>query len=257
MIRFVVTVVCHSSLTTAAQGATCTPTALPAGQDGNDRRTAAEFARSLEQRKRTKWGDRLVLLVGLAKGVQQEYLAVTAATWISRNWAPGPSGAPPVHGRKALRKSASSKSFFRVRTCELPVINVPNTLILLGLLLSAVRTECVPGADLVRMCGHFRAQVRTEAAFRKGISMRSPDIAHNLTGIVTTRSTSRLSALTAIRTLTPAKRTARRLLILYLAYHRATDRRWETAAKAIPPGNPRRRPHHGQSRDHVMVHPVL
>ena len=42
------------SLTAAAQGATCTPTALPAGQDGKDRRTAAEFARSLEQRRRTK-----------------------------------------------------------------------------------------------------------------------------------------------------------------------------------------------------------
>ena len=91
---------------------------LPAGQDGNDRRTAAASARSLEQRKRTKWGDRLVLLVGLAKGVQQEYMAVTASHFpsISRNWAPGPFRTPRGRGRKALRTCASPKKFFRVRT---------------------------------------------------------------------------------------------------------------------------------------------
>src|ERR1700746_3516713 len=100
---------------TAAQGATCTPTALPAGQGGNDRRTAAASARSLEQRKRTKWGDRLVLLVGLAKGVQQDYLAVTAAPSISRNWAPGPFRTPRGRGRKALRTCVSPRKFFEVR----------------------------------------------------------------------------------------------------------------------------------------------
>ena len=111
--RYVVTVVCHSSLTTAAQGATCTPTALPAGQGGSDRRTAAEFARSLEQRKRTKWGDRLVLLVGLAKGVQQEYMAVTAAIFrrlvgIGRRVL---SGHPPGTGAKHTERALVSENF--------------------------------------------------------------------------------------------------------------------------------------------------
>ena len=49
--RFVVAVVCHSSLTTAAQGVTCTPTALRAGQGGSGRRTAAALARGFEQQK--------------------------------------------------------------------------------------------------------------------------------------------------------------------------------------------------------------
>ena len=87
--------------------------------------------------------------------------------------------------------------------------------------------------------------------------MRSPDIAHNLMGIVTNSFDVAPIGTYGYPDIDPGERTARRLLILYLAYHRATDRRWETAAKAIPPGNPRRRPHHGQSRDHVMVHPVL
>ena len=49
--RYVVTVVCHSSLTTAVSSATCTPTALRAGQSGSGRRTAGAFTPSPAQRR--------------------------------------------------------------------------------------------------------------------------------------------------------------------------------------------------------------
>ena len=45
--RYAAIVVCHSSLTTAAQGATCTPTALRAGQSGSGPRTAGALMRRL------------------------------------------------------------------------------------------------------------------------------------------------------------------------------------------------------------------
>jgi len=45
--RFVVTVVCHSSLTTGTQGVTCTPSALRAGPSGSGPKTAGALTPSL------------------------------------------------------------------------------------------------------------------------------------------------------------------------------------------------------------------
>jgi hypothetical protein len=80
-IRIVEIAVSRWCLMTTASGGICTYIADRVFKSARTPKTAAALARSLEQRKRTKWGDRLVLLVGLAKRVQQEYLAVTAATF--------------------------------------------------------------------------------------------------------------------------------------------------------------------------------
>ena len=49
--RYAAIVVCHSSFTTAAKGATCTPIALRAGKSESGLRTAGALTPSLAQRR--------------------------------------------------------------------------------------------------------------------------------------------------------------------------------------------------------------
>ena len=123
VIRYAAVVDARLCLMTAASGGICTYIAGRVFKSARTPKTAAALTPSLDQRRQgsKRWLLEL-LLVGFAKGNKVTWREGSPFITSYGNWPAGPPEAPPGYGRNALRRFASLRKNFEVRTSGALVI---------------------------------------------------------------------------------------------------------------------------------------